>query len=132
MKIAIWIIATLIIISVVTILLIKKSVKTQETKVDFAALAGGNLTVNVKMNLLLPFKVTVKDVIIRIGAGATDYFEAKIPTLELNSGINITPVTFTPIKSLDAIALLSIATAKKYVTIEGIVLGLNFSRTEEI
>jgi hypothetical protein len=132
MKVLIWIVITLILISVITIVLIKKSIKTQDTKIDLAKLAEGNLTVNIKMNLLLPFKVTISDLIIRVGAGSSDYFEAKIPTLELNPQINIIPVTFVPIKAITAVDLLALATQKKFVSVKGIVLGLEFSRTEEL
>ncbi len=132
MKIAITILITLVLISVITILLIKKSVKTQDTKINWSALANGDLTVKVTMNLLLPFAVTITDLKINIGAGSTLYFTSSIPELKLTPKLNIIPITFVTLKPLSILDLASIATQKKYITISGTVLGLEFSRIEEL
>jgi hypothetical protein len=132
MKIAIAIVFTLILISVITILLIKKSVKTQDTSIDWLALANGNLTVSVKFNLLLPFAVTLENVELTLGAGGTNYFGYKNPELKLNPGLNVLSINLSPIKPLDVVGVAFIATQKKYVNIKGTVLGLSFERTEDL
>ncbi len=123
---------SILLMIVITVVLIKKSVKTQDTKIDWAALAQGNLTVGVTMNFLLPFAATLENVKLTLLAGSTPHFEAKIPTLKLNPGLNVFPITFKALGSLSAIDIASLLTQKKYLNITGDVLGLGFERTEDL
>ncbi len=130
MKIFIAIVATLAFIGVALVLLIKKSVNTENTAVNWTALIQGSLTVNVTMKFLLPFAATLTNVKIYLGASGVNYFEATIPTLKLNPGLNVFPITFKSATALNAIGLAGLLTQKKYLNISGTVLGLTFERTE--
>jgi hypothetical protein len=132
MKIFISMVITLVVLSVITVILIKKSVKTQNTKISWTALAQGNLTFNVTMNLLLPFAVTIEEFKITLGAGGVSYFQSEKDSLRLNPGLNVISFTFIPVTTLDALALAGLVTQKKYINIQGYVLGLSFMRTEDL
>lgn len=132
MKIFIAMIITLVVISVITIVLIRRSVSTQETKIDWTALISGNLTVNVTMASKLPFGVTVEDLVVSLVAGGTTYFESKAGTIKLNPGLNVLSFTFVSVAPLNALGVAALVLKKKYLTIEGSVLGIPFSRSEEL
>ncbi len=125
-----YVIITLIILMVLTVILIKKSVNTENTTVNWTALIQGNLTVNITMKFLLPFAVTLSNVKVILGAGGNDYFTATIPTLKLNPGLNIFPITFVQTAPLSALGIAGLVTQKKYLNLSGSMLGLGFERTE--
>ncbi len=130
MKILVSMVITIALLAVITIILIKKSVKTQDTKIDWTALASGKLSVNVTMNLLLPFKVTITDVTIDLGAAGTVYFQAKLDKLELNPGLNVFTITFKDMGKLSLLGVAGLLLQKKYLNLSGTVLGLSANRTE--
>ncbi len=130
MKILISIVITLALLAVITIMLIKKSVKTEDTKINWTDLASGKLSVNVSMKLLLPFKVTISNVVIDLGAAGTVYFQAKVDKLELNPGVNIFTITFKDMGKLSALGVAGLLLQKKYLNLSGTVLGLSANRTE--
>ncbi len=132
MKIFLGIVITLVVLAVVTVVLIKKSVKTQETKVNWLALVQGQLTIMVNMHFLLPFAVTIDNFKAALEAGGIEYFVAEMPVLKLNPGLNTISLTFKSSAKLDALGVAGLITQKKYLNISGTVLGLSFERTEEL
>lgn len=132
MRIAIIVLIALAVVSLVTVVLIKKSIKTTETKLDIQALANGNLTVNVNVESMIPFKVKVQDFRVFVSAGGKNLFASDAKELELSSGLNVIPITFKQTEVLTALDITSLLVKEKYVTVTGSVLGLNFSRTETL
>lgn len=130
MRILISIVVTIVVLILLTVILIKKSVNTENTQVNWTSLVQGNLTFNISMRLLSPFAVTITNMKLTLGAAGTAYFTATNPSLRLSPGLNLVSVTFVPSGNVSALGVAALLTQKKYLQMSGTVLGMTVQRTE--